>query len=379
MEKGIHLEDYKKIVGVQQIREIRKKASPLSHAKVLRVYSFPHIQKMISTLVLLLEDAGIKTEWKMIRSYAFKKSGRRTGHYKEKQKEEKGIFDEYDFCFIHGIQPIALAAFRTENPKWIWRCHGDFPRYWKEFPERISPYIHLYDAVIAARDAVLKNVYDNPIFCMYPSINPFSDINRTLTTSEIGGVAEKYDIDMDRPIIVQISRFEPLKNQVKAINVYHCVRENTPVQLVLAGDVHTEYPLSVKYWRKVKSLVQFNDIHLVKNPQKMEINAFQRMADMVIQPSLQEAFGLTISEALWKRTPVVASNKGGIPLQIKDGVTGFLAETPAEYAEKIMYLLQNKDIAEKMGEAGKKFVTENLMITRHVLDYLTLMQRMNPP
>lgn len=378
MEKGIHLKDYKKIVGVQQIKEIRKRAAQLSHVKVLRVYSFPHIQKMILNLVLLMEDAGIKTEWKMIRSYAFKKPGRKTGHLKE-NPPAKGIFDEYDFCFIHGIQPIALVAFRTENPKWIWRCHGDFPRYWKEFPERISPYIHLYDAVIAARDAVLKNVYTNPIFCMYPSINPFSDTNKPLTTSELYSVAEKYNIDMDRPVIVQISRFEPLKNQVKAITVYHCVRENTPVQLVLAGDVITEYPVSVNYWKKVKSLAEPEDIHLVENPHATEINAFQRMADVVIQPSLQEGFGLTISEALWKGTPVVASNKGGIPLQIEDSITSFLAETPAEYAEKIMYLLQNKDIAEKMGEAGKKFVTENLMITRHVLDYLTLMQRMKPP
>jgi len=373
--KEKHLHHYEKIVGSSPIKEIREKAAQLNHVKALHIVSFPHILKILSSPLLLLQDAGIHTDWKVIKTHSFKRKKISTSSVMNVPQKREGFFaKEYDFCFVHDVEPMALIAFRTQKTKWIWRCHGNFPGYWNHFPESIAPYLPLYDAVIAAQDTGLKDVYTGRTFCMYPSIDPLSDKNKRLEPEELDEIMTKYNINTDQFVITQISRFEPLKNQMETVKAYNYIREHIPVQLILAGDVHTEYPPSVEYWKKVKSLS--GDIHVVENPSDIEVNAFQQVADVVVQPSLDEGFGLAISEALWKEKPVVASRAGGIPLQVRDKVTGFLVDDAAQCADRILYLSEHKDVAQKMGKAGKRFVKENLLVTREVLDYLTVMDNM---
>jgi len=372
-QKTLH--SYEKIVGHQHVKEIREKAARLS-LKVLHVVSFPHVLKIMSSLLSLLQDAGIHTEWKVIRTYAFRKGNLENPFVQSAPQKRKGFFAKgYDFCFVHDMQPMLLATFRTQKTRWVWRCHGNFPGYWEHFRERIAPYLPLYDAVIATQDDVLKDVYTGRTFCMYPSIDPLSDKNRKLEPEELDEVVTEYNIDVDRPVITQISRFEPLKKQLETVEVFNYVRESIPAQLVLAGDVLTEYALSSEYWKKVK-VHSHGDVHVIENPSDIEINALQQVADVVVQPSLDEGFGLAISEALWKRKPVVASPAGGIPLQVHNNVTGFLVDDAAQCADRVLYLLEHQGAAEKMGKAGKKFVKENLLVTREVFDYLTLMESM---
>jgi len=215
-----------------------------------------------------------------------------------------------------------------------------------------------------------------------PSIDPLSDKNKSLPDAVVSSVLDRYEVDPERPIITQVARFDPWKDPLGVIDVYRLIRKRIPdAQLLLIASMASDDPEGWLYFEKTARFAgDDSDIYLLTDlvgVHDVEVNAFQRASDVVLQKSLREGFGLTIAEALWKEIPVVGANVGGIPLQILNNATGFLVSSIEEAAEKTIYLLKHPDVAEKMGEKGKNHVRKNFLITRHLEDYLKLFMHLS--
>jgi trehalose synthase len=220
-----------------------------------------------------------------------------------------------------------------------------------------------------------KSELKSPIFYITPSINPFSDKNKELDDEEAKTIVQKY-IPLDKPIITQVSRFDPWKDPLGVIDAYKKVREKVPVRLALIGSLAHDDPEGVEWLKKVKNYANKDeDIYILSNLDgvgDIEVNAFQRVSEIIIQKSIKEGFGLTVTEALWKGTPVIGGDVGGIKLQIEDGVNGYLVKNVEESAEKILYLLNNPKISKKMGNEGKEKVKREFLLLQHLEKYLDL-------
>lgn len=216
-----------------------------------------------------------------------------------------------------------------------------------------------------------------------PAIDPLSDKNRELPKKKIEEVYNKYDISLDKPVLLQVSRFDPFKDPIGVIEAYELVKQETDCSLVFAGGIASDDPESSEMVARTRERAEGDpDIHIIA-PQSepipdIEVNALQRGADVVIQKSLREGFALTVTEAMWKEKPVVGSDVGGIPLQVKDGITGFLVRSIEETAERITFLLHNPELAAEMGEMGREQVRKNFLVTRQLKDYLRLISIIAP-
>jgi len=339
-----------------------------------------------------MKDIGIDAEWKVMDAEDDFFEVTKTIHnglqgmevdltekmkkiYLETNKKNSDLGD-YDIFIIHDPQPVAVIKFK-ERGKWVWRCHIDTSKSNRKFVEFLKPYISEYDASIFTIKEFGNNIYDGKRFYIAPSIDPLSEKNRNLKEKDIENVLSKYKIDMDIPIITQVSRFDPWKDPMGVIEAYRYVKKKIPSQLILIGSMANDDPEGLYYYKKIKKYAKNErDIILLTNLDDAEVNAFQRASDIVVQKSLREGFGLTVTEAMWKGKPVVATKVGGIPLQIEDGKNGFLVNDTRECAEKIIYLLKNKEKAEEIGEKARKTVKDKFLITRHILDYLRLMEEL---
>ena len=287
-----------------------------------------------------------------------------------------------DILFIHDPQPAGLIQLKNKlNKKWIWRCHIDISNPNKQVWDFLYPFITEYDAAVFSAPA-FSPILPIRQFMISPSIDPLSDKNKELPPETINAVMAKWGIPRDKPIITQISRFDYLKDPVGVIRAFELVSRNIDCRLVLAGGTATDDPESDQVLAEVKERANNNpDIHILLVPPNsdLEINALQRGSDIIVQKSLGEGFGLTVSEALWKGKPVVATAVGGIPLQIRHRQTGLLSYGIEGTALALRRLLNNPEYAKWLGNNGMEHVKYNFLITRHLKDYLMLFLSLEHP
>lgn len=390
------LQDYLPIVGDEVINELKALSRHLQGKVIQHINSTAvggGVAEILSRLVPLSNELGVNTRWDVIKGgdafFHVTKEMHNMLHGKEGTliDEMKGIFLEEtqkniesmgfggDIVFVHDPQPVGLVSVRNTKPsKWIWRCHIDLsnpnPSCW----DFIQPFVDKYDASVFTAPIFAQKL---PIreFLIQPSIDPLSDKNKELPPETIMEVLERFQIDPARPIITQVSRFDYLKDPFGVIDAYRIVKKRKDCQLVLAGGSAADDPEGAKVLSEVQEKAQDDpDIHILALPPtaNIEINALQRASTVIVQKSIKEGFGLTVTEALWKGKPVVGGMAGGIPLQIKNKVNGFLVHTVEGTAYAIKFLLANPLLAQKMGKNGQEYVRHNFLLTRHLKDYLTL-------
>jgi trehalose synthase len=351
------------------------------------------VAENLSRIVPLLSQLGVDARWNVIKGdadfFQVTKKFHNALHSRPEtitpedyalfmETTQKNINDMQlygDILFIHDPQPVGLIARKKESgKKWIWRCHIDVSNPNQEVWDFLKPFVVQYDAVVFSAPAFSSKL---PIkqFLIWPSIDPLSDKNRELTQSEIDSVLEKYHIPTDKPIITQISRFDYLKDPLGVIQAFELVKKSIDCRLVFAGGTASNDPESSQVLSEVKERAGGNpDIHilLVAPESDIEINALQRASTVIVQKSHREGFGLTVTEALWKAKPVVASAVGGIPLQVKNEFTGLLSYGIEGAAYDIRQFLANPEYAKRLGENGREYVKNNFLITRQLRDYLLL-------
>jgi len=361
------------------------------------------VAEILHSLVPLMNDLGLKIDW--WKMYGEEEFYNVTKAFHNRLQGEEGDLNErdievylkynrlnamemqgcdYDFMIIHDPQPAAIIEYRSiENKgKWIWRCHIDTSTPNLQYWNFLYNYIVKYDAAIfTMEDFVKKGLHLNNIHFITPCIDPLSLKNVPLEMEEAKEIISKFGIDINRPLITQISRFDPWKDPLGVLEVYKIVRKEFPsVQLALLGSMASDDPEGWEYlYRTLRRAGEDYDIKIITNfngISNKEVNAFQTASDIVIQKSIKEGFGLTVAEALWKGTPVIGGNTGGIKLQIEDGVTGYLVDTVEECARKVLRLLRNLSIAEEMEKAGREKVQKEYLITNKILNYLRLFNKM---
>ena len=392
------LNDYADVVGKKYIEQLKSLALNLKKKKVIMVNSTKDgggVAEILHRLVPLLNELDVHTKWETIsgdsdffnttKNIHNALQGQRIcftreilDHYLEinKKNSEKFEFSE-DFVFIHDPQPLPIIShFNKKNKnKWIWRCHIDLSKPDLNLWKFLKYYLLKYDASIFSL-AKFSRILPHPQYLVAPSIDPLSDKNRELEKSETDRVVSEFGISLDKPIILQVSRFDRFKGPLGVIRAYRMVKKEINCQLILAGGEASDDPEGKIVFDEV-SQEAGNDpdikLLLLKPNSNIEINALQRIADVVIQNSSKEGFGLVVTEALWKGKPVIGGAVGGITLQIIDHQTGFLIHSNEGAAFRIRYLLNRKHISEKMGKLAREYVLNNFLITRHLRDYLAIM------
>jgi trehalose synthase len=395
------LEAYAEVAGTDIIGHLQQLAATLRGMTVVHVNSTRvggGVAEILDKLVPLMRELGIDTRWEVItgegdfyectKGFHNALQGNRLlipGHLlqayertNERNAEQlRSILEAADMVFIHDPQPAPLLRLcPNRKGKWVWRCHIDISHPDRRVWQYLRDFVADYDATIFSL-AVFAQALPHPEYLIPPSIDPLSDKNCDLVAGEIDAVCTRYELDRERPLIVQISRFDRFKDPVGVIQAYLLAKEFVPgLQLVLAGGTATDDPEGEAVYREVQAAARGDmDIHLLLLPPDAHrsINALQRAADIVVQKSLREGFGLTVTEGLWKGKPVVAGDTGGIRLQVINHHTGFLVSTPEGAALRIRYLLHRPDRLSEMGNKAHAFVRENFLLTRQVREYLTVM------
>lgn len=394
------LEQYTKIIGHESIDQLHQLANPLKKLKLIHVSSTAlggGVAEILDKFVPMTQSLGIETEWLILKgSMEFFQctkllhnalqgnklvpSSLQLQLYEEtcKQNAEtlKEKLENADVVIVHDPQPLPLIrSFPTKKGKWIWRCHIDASKPFRFVWKYLKQFIQQYDAVIFSL-AEFAQPLSQPMFIISPSIDPLSEKNIELDKKEIDQVYDLFGLDSKRPILLQVSRYDRFKDPLGVIEAYRYVKKFTPeVQLVIAGGGATDDPEGEIVLKEVQTAAAGDsDIHvlLLPNNAHRTINALQRAANIVLQKSIREGFGLTVTEALWKGKPVIGGNTGGIKLQVINGETGFLVNTPEGAAYRIRYLLQHPDKGDEIGHHGREFVREKFLITRHLKEYLAL-------
>ncbi len=394
------LDEYRTIVGDEEITAIGALAEPLKGAQVLHVNATAFgggVAEMLSTLVPLMRDVGSEAEWQVIHgadeffnvTKAFHNGLQGmnlllTEEMKEiwrryNQKNAEALEGEYDFVVAHDPQPAGLRYYHGpgRSKHWIWRSHIDTSHPNPAFWQFIIPFLQSYDAgIFSMEQYVGEGLYLPQLAIIRPSIDPLSPKNTPLPLAEAQRVVADLGIDLDRSLISQISRYDPWKDPMGVIDAYRLVKEEMPeVQLALMASMASDDPEGWKYLKRTKEYAGDDpDIHVTyfERSNDLEVNALQTLSHVVIQKSIREGFGLVVTEAMWKGQAVVGGNVGGISQQIIDGENGFLVNNVEECADRVLYLLQNPRRAKEMGAKAREHVQQNFLITRHLKDYLRL-------
>jgi trehalose synthase len=360
------------------------------------------VAELLATHVPLLRSVGIEAEWQVIHGSDEFFAATKGVHnalqgadapfthdaqkiYLEKVLENALLLEgEWDYIVVHDPQPAALLTFvghsgvNSPKTKWVWRCHIDLTDAQPDVWEFFRPHVERYDASVwTMPEFVPASLEMDRIVNAPPCIDPLSVKNLELPDPFVTEICKQYGIDTHRPIVCQVSRYDPWKDPVGVIEAFRIAREDVPdAQLVLAGSMATDDPEGFRVWEEVEEARgQDKDIHLLSNIQQVgnvQINAFQRSADVVVQKSLREGFGLTVSEGLWKGRPVLGGRCGGIVLQIRDGVDGYLVNSIEETAQRTVELLKDEALADSLGENGREHVRANFLSTRELEDWLRL-------
>ena len=398
------LDDYRPIVGDAVIDEIRELARPLRGARVLHVNATAYgggVAEILTTLVPLMRDLEIDAEWQVmhgtdeffqvtkamhngLQGMPFPWNAGMWETWLRQNLYNADLFDQlYDVAIIHDPQPAALCQMVRDRHnvgarKWVWRCHIDLTDAQPEVWRHLHPFVEHYDgAIFTLKDFVKSDLQGPRVFTIPPAIDPLSPKNTPIPEAEMLAILRQYDVDPQRPIMLQVSRFDPWKDPLGVIDAYRLARREVPgLQLVMVASMANDDPEGWAYYeRTARRAGEDWDIRLLSNLNGVgnrEVNAFQQAAQVVVQMSLRPGFGLVVTEGLWKGKPVVAGNVGGIPLQVKDGQTGYLVESVEACAEKVVYLMQNPELAASLGAAGREHVRQNFLTTRNLRDYLRL-------
>jgi trehalose synthase len=396
----LSLDIYASIVGEEKVQAIRGIAENLKGKSVCHVNSTSFgggVAEILSRLVPLLRDVGLKVDWKVISgSDEFFKVTKtihnglqgmeisltdemKKTYLEYNEKNAQALDLHHEFVVVHDNQPAAIIVnYKLRANKWIWRCHVDLSNPNPELTHFLTPIIYQYDSLIfTLNQYVQEPLRSKKVAIIPPSIDPLSNKNIPLSQDMVHSILEKYDVNSEKPVITQVSRFDPWKDPLGVIDVYRIIKKKIPdVQLLLVSSMAKDDPEGWTYLEKTaRHAGNDSNIHLLtdmKGVGDLEVNAFQRASNVVLQKSIREGFGLSVTEALWKEVPVVGANVGGIPLQVIDGKTGFLVESVEEAAEKSLYLLRNPKEASRMGKEGRNHVLNNFLVTRHLEDYLKL-------
>lgn len=397
------LEAYRRAAGDSAVEMCLEAARDLKGMRVLHINSTAFgggVAEILYTQVPLMRDVGLDAQWTLFPGndefYSITKSlhnglqgmpvtitnEMRQNYLLHTQTTALDFIDEFDFVFVHDPQPAALLSTlrelnRDPKGKWVWRCHIDLTAAVGEVWDFLAPYVGGHDGAIFTHDDFAKPL-PIPVFVVPPSIDPRAPKNASIHNSTRVEVLERYEIDPGRPIICQVSRFDPWKDPLGVIDAYRIVKQEIPdLQLVMVASMAHDDPEGMHFLELTdERRAEDPDIFLLSNLQgvgDVEVNAFQRSAAVVIQKSLREGFGLTVSEAMWKSRPVVGGNTGGIRLQIDENVNGFLVSSVEEAAQRLLFLLNHPRRARRMGEAGRAKVRQRFLSTRHLFDYLRLM------
>lgn len=392
----VPLDDYAPVIGEGEVCELRTLAKPLEKRSVTMINSTAvggGVAEMLNRIVPLAEELGLGIRWEVMTggddffevTKAFHNALHGAPYHPDPRHFE--IFREYteanarrlpldaEFMVIHDPQPAGMILSRPNAKNhWVWRCHIDLSHPNRDVWAFLDQYVSKYDGAIFSSPEFAKQLAC-PQFLFYPAIDPLADKNRDLEPEFIAEVLARYRIDPLRPLITQISRFDRLKDPVGVIRAYRIVKKYFDCQLVLAGGGASDDPEGAVVLAEVREAAANDpDVKILELPAwaPLEVNALQRASTIVVQKSLREGFGLTVSEALWKKKPVVASAVGGIPTQIIHRHTGLLAHSIEGTAYQIRFLLSHPEIAAKLGEQGHEHVKENFLITQNLRRYLTL-------
>ncbi len=397
------LQEYEPIVGRESIEELRTLGERLHGRRLQNINSTPvggGVAEILTRMVPLLRELGIEATWDVIKGdqafFSVTKAIHNALHGKPEpltpemiecfRETTRANLEEIQFTgdliYIHDPQPVGLVERKKDLGRhWAWRCHIDVSTPHPPVWEFLRPYVDQYDAAVFSMPDFAQEL-PIPQFMIAPSIDPLAEKNRELDEAFIGQVLAKYGLDPERPILTQISRFDRLKDPLGVIAAYRMIKGRQDCQLVLAGGGAADDPEGLEVLREVQEAAAKDpDIHVLLLPpfSDLEINALVRASTVVFQKSIREGFGLTVSEALWKRKPVIGGAVGGIKLQILNGVTGFLVHSPEGAAMRALQLLGDPALRRRLGENGYQHVKQNFLVTRHVKDYLLLMLALDHP
>jgi trehalose synthase len=386
------IEDYEKLVGAETIERIQKKARSLQHLHVVNVNSTYYgggVAELLTSLTLLMNSVGIKTGWRVIQGapdfFSITKkmhnalqggeinlSDRKMDIYEEVIYENaiRNHLESHNMVIVHDPQPLPMIGHYKKNGPWIWRCHVDLSNPNKELWNYLVPFIEKYDAVIFSIKDYKKKLKTPQVFFM-PAIDPFSILNREMTEKEIKERLDNYGIPTDLPLVVQVSRFDRWKDPEGVIKAFELARKEVDATLVLLGNVATDDPEGAEVYESLLNCRE-ERIIILSHQDTALVNALQRKAAVVLQKSIREGFGLTVTEAMWKGTPVIGGNVGGIRYQIRNGVNGFLVSTVEEAAKRMIQLIKDKKLRKRLGENARETVRKKFLLTRYLEQYLDL-------
>ncbi|MCK4995152.1 MAG: glycosyltransferase [Candidatus Omnitrophica bacterium] len=394
------LDEYRGIVSDDILAKIYNKATKLNNKHVVNIsstYQGGGVAEILHNLVCLMNDAGLDFGWRILPgTQGFFTTTKRMHNalqgenvnmelihkdYYLETNEKFAVFTHisHNAVIIHDPQPLPLIKFMDKKQPWIWRCHIDLSNPNKELWDYIKTFILRYDVVIVSDEQYKRKDLPVEQRIIMPSIDPLSTKNMDITDEMIKSYVELYKIPTDKPIVLQISRFDKWKDPEGVIEVFRRVKKEYDCRLILCGSAATDDPEGVEIYHHLVSnnsdLLESGEMMLITAEDNYMVNSLQRLAAVVLQKSTREGFGLTITEALWKGKPVVASNIGGIPNQIQNNKTGILVNPHDfdECAEAVLRVLKDKKFADKIGKAAKEYVREKFLITRHALDYLNLL------
>jgi len=390
------LDDYTQVLGMAEISELRALAARLCGRSVQMINSTAvggGVAEMLSRIVPLMQELKLDVRWDVVTGgddfFAVTKGFHNALHggrfdlpddsfqlfLAQSEQNRTRLQFGADFTVVHDPQPVTLIAARADHGGyWTWRCHIDLSQPNQRVWEFLSPFVERYDGAIFSSPAFARQL-PIPQYLFYPSIDPLSEKNRELEPQVVTEVLQRFQIDPKRPILTQISRFDRLKDPAGVVRAYQIVKRYFDCQLVLAGGGASDDPEGEAVLAEVREVAGKDpDIHILNLPpwSALEINALQRGSTIVIQKSLREGFGLTVTEGLWKKKPIVASAVGGIPTQVIHKHTGLLAHSVEGTAYQIRFLLSNPPIAQRLGENAHEYVREHFLITSNVRRYLTL-------
>ncbi len=386
------IEDYEPFIGIENVERIREKARKLKDLRVANFNSTYYgggVAETISSLTLLMNSLRLRTEWRVIQGTADFFSITKKMHNAlqggeidlssiKKEIYEQVIYEnsvrnflEHDFVIVHDPQPLPFIEHYEKKCPWIWRCHIDLSRPDAEMWKYLRHWIDQYDVAIVSCPEYQQEMKP-PQRVFMPAINPFSIKNRQLSNKDIDERLAHYKIPIDLPLVVQISRFDPWKDPEGVVEAFKLARKKVDARLVLLGNFATDDPEGREIFESLCACEGEHILILTSGDDTALVNALQTRAAVVLQKSLREGFGLTVAEAMWKGTPVIGGNVGGIRYQIENGVNGFLVSSIEEAAECIVRLLKDEKLCEEIGQKARETVREKFLLTRYVEQYLDL-------
>jgi trehalose synthase len=396
-QKMIRIQDYEPFIGAEAVERIAKKARAFRGLRVAHVnstHSGGGVAEILSSLTLLMNSAGLNTEWRVMEgtpeffNVTKKIHNALQGGSEALSEAEKEVYEQvvrenairneldHDAVLVHDPQPLPLVTHYEKQGPWLWQCHIDLTTPNHEVLDYLRPFIEQYSGAIFSLPEYAQPLGIPQSFIM-PAIDPFVAKNAPMSDEEVQDCLDQANIPTDLPLVVQISRFDKWKDPLGVIEAFKLAHKDVEATLVLLGSSATDDPEGEAIYHSLLNHAE-ERILLLSHEDSRLVNALQRRAAVVLQKSLREGFGLTVSEAMWKGTPVIGGKAGGIPKQIKDGYNGFIVNSVEEAAERIVLLLQNPDVCAEMGRKAHETVKEHFLLIRLFEQYLDLLGTCEP-